>query len=58
MAITTPLIIKMSSKDDFVFSKSALMSTKAGKEILKQALLRERGYKQYNKYKLKYENEF
>ena len=34
------------------------MSTKAGKEILKQAILRERGYKQYNKYKLKYETEF
>lgn len=48
----------MSSKDDFVFSKSALMSTKAGKDILKQVLLRERGYKQYNKYKLKYEIEF
>jgi len=48
----------MSSKDDFVFSKSALMSTKAGKDILKQALLREKGYKQYNKYKLKYEMEF
>jgi len=48
----------MSSKDDFVFSKGALMSTKAGKEILKQALLRERGYKQYNKYKLKYETDF
>jgi hypothetical protein len=48
----------MSSKDDFVFSKSALMSTKAGKEILKQVLLRERGYKQYNKYKLKYEMEY
>jgi hypothetical protein len=48
----------MSSKDDFVFSKGALMSTKAGKEILKQAILRERGYKQYNKYKLKYETEF
>src|SRR5688572_33277244 len=48
----------MSSKDDFIFSKGALMSTKAGKEILKQAILRERGYKQYNKYKLKYETEF
>jgi hypothetical protein len=48
----------MSSKDDFVFSKSALMSNKAGKEILKQVLLRERGYKQYNKYKLKYEMEY
>ena len=48
----------MSSKDDFVFSKSALMSTKAGKDILKQVLLRERGYKQYNKYKMKYEMEF
>src|SRR5918994_1843378 len=48
----------MSSKDDFIFSKGALMSTKAGKEILKQALLRERGYKQYTKYKHKYESEF
>ncbi|MDW3605119.1 MAG: hypothetical protein QOK67_08770, partial [Nitrososphaeraceae archaeon] len=34
------------------------MSTKAGKEILKQAILREKGYKQYTKYKLKYESEF
>src|SRR5215210_7911180 len=48
----------MSSKDDFIFSKGALMSTKAGKEILKQAILREKGYKQYTKYKLKYESEF
>ena len=48
----------MSSKDDYIFSKSALMSTKAGKEILKQAILREKGYKQYHKYKLQYENEF
>src|ERR687897_832905 len=48
----------MSSKDDFIFSKGALMSTKAGKEILKQAILRERGYKQYTKYKHKYESEF
>src|ERR671910_2046629 len=48
----------MRSKDDFIFSKGALMSTKAGKEILKQAILRERGYKQYTKYKHKYESEF
>ncbi|MGD1835719.1 MAG: hypothetical protein ACPKPY_02410 [Nitrososphaeraceae archaeon] len=48
----------MSSKDTFVFSKGALMSTRAGKDILKQVLLRERGYKQYNKYKVKYELEF
>lgn len=48
----------MSSKDEFVFSKTALMSTRAGKDILKQALLRERGYKQYSKYKAKYELEF
>ena len=34
------------------------MSTRAGKDILKQVLLRERGYKQYNKYKVKYELEF
>ncbi len=48
----------MSSKDEFVYSKTALMSTRAGKDILKQALLRDKGYKQYNKYKAKYELEF
>lgn len=48
----------MSSKDEFVYSKAALMSTRAGKDILKQALLRDKGYKQYNKYKAKYELEF
>ena len=40
----------MSSKDDFLFRKSALMGTKSGKEILKQGILREKGYKQFYKY--------
>jgi hypothetical protein len=40
----------MSSKDEFLFKKSALISTKAGKEILKQGILREKGYKQFYKY--------
>jgi hypothetical protein len=48
----------MSGKDEYIFTKAALMSTKAGKEILKQILLRENGYKQFTKYKQKYEEEF
>ena len=48
----------MSSKDDSVFSKEALMGTQAGKEILKQGLLRSKGFKQFNQYKEKTENEF
>ncbi|MDQ3838291.1 MAG: hypothetical protein M3297_03370 [Thermoproteota archaeon] len=40
----------MSSKDEFLFKKSALMGTKSGKEILKQGILREKGYKQFHKY--------
>ena len=48
----------MSSKDEYVFSKSALMGTRSGKDILKQVLLRDKSYKQYNKYKVKYELEF
>lgn len=48
----------MSGKDESVFSKEALMRTKAGKEILKQGLLRSKGYKQFNEYKEKSENEF
>ena len=49
---------EMSSKDESVFSKEALMATQAGKEIMKQALLRGKGYKQFNQYKEKTENEF
>lgn len=48
----------MSSKDQSVFSKEALMGTKAGKEILKQGLLRSKGYRQFNEYKEKTEKEF
>ncbi|MFY9794438.1 MAG: hypothetical protein WCC17_09580 [Candidatus Nitrosopolaris sp.] len=40
----------MSSKDEFIFKKSALMSTKSGKDILKHIILRETGYKQFHKY--------
>jgi hypothetical protein len=50
--------IYMSGKDEYIFTKAALMSTKSGKEILKQILLRGNGYKQFNKYKQKYEEEF
>ena len=48
----------MSGKDKYIFTKAALMSTKCGKEILKQVLLRKDGYKQFTKYKKKYEYEF
>jgi hypothetical protein len=48
----------MSSKDEFLFKKSALMSTKSGKEILKQAILREKGYKQFYKYNTNVEEKF
>jgi hypothetical protein len=48
----------MSSKDEFLFKKSALMSTKSGKEILKQSILREKGYKQFYKYNSNTEDRF
>ena len=48
----------MSTKDDVTFSKVALMKTNSGKLILKQVLLQEKGYKQYNKYKAYSEKEF
>ena len=48
----------MSTKDDVTFSKVALMKTNSGKIILKQVLLQEKGYKQYNKYKAYSEKEF
>jgi hypothetical protein len=50
--------IYMSGKDEHIFTKAALMSTRSGKEILKRILLRENGYKQFTKYKQKYEKEF
>jgi hypothetical protein len=48
----------MSGKDEHIFTKAALVSTRSGKEILKRVLLRENGYKQFAKYKQKYEKEF
>ena len=48
----------MSGKDEYIFTKAALMSTKSGKEILKKILLRENGYKQFSKYNKKYKDEF
>lgn len=48
----------MSGKDESIFSKESLMNTQAGKEMMKQGLLRSKGYKQFNKYKEKSEQEF
>ena len=48
----------MSTKEGSVFTKSALMSTGSGKAILKQIFLRQNGFKQFNKYKQKTEQEF
>jgi len=48
----------MSSKDEFIFKKSALMSTKSGKDILKHIILRETGYKQFHKYSENNEEQF
>ncbi len=48
----------MSGKDEHIFTKAALLSTRSGKEILKRILLRENGYKQFTKYKQKHEKEF
>jgi hypothetical protein len=48
----------MSSKDAFLFKRSTLMSTKSGKEIIKQVILREKGYKQFSKYNNKKEEDF
>ncbi|MGQ0792037.1 MAG: hypothetical protein ACT4NJ_07455 [Nitrosopumilaceae archaeon] len=48
----------MSSKDQSVVSKDALMSTKSGKQIIKQGLFKSQGFKLFNKYKEEAENEF
>jgi hypothetical protein len=48
----------MSGKDESIFSKEALMGTQAGKDILKQGLLRSKGYKQFDQYREKTEREF
>ena len=48
----------MSGKDQSVISKEALMSTKPGKQIMKQALFKSKGYKLFTKYKEETEAEF
>jgi len=50
--------LDMSGKDESIFSKETLMSTQAGKDIMKQGLLRSKGYRQFNQYKEKTEQEF
>jgi hypothetical protein len=48
----------VSGKDQSVVSKEALMSTKPGKQIIKQGLFKSKGYKLFKKYKEEAENEF
>ncbi|MFB5629871.1 MAG: hypothetical protein ACE5RR_08050, partial [Nitrosarchaeum sp.] len=48
----------MSGKDQSVVSKESLMSTKPGKQIMKQGLFKSKGYKLFTKYKEETENEF
>ena len=48
----------MSGKDESIFSMEALRSTQAGKGIMKQGLLRSKGYRQFNQYKERTEQEF
>lgn len=48
----------MSGKDLSVVSKEALMSTKPGKQIIKQGLFKSKGFKLFNKYKEEAEQEF
>jgi hypothetical protein len=48
----------MSSKDENIFAKETLMTTEAGKEILKQGMFHSKGYKQFQHYREKSETEF
>jgi len=48
----------VSGKDESVVSKEALMSTKPGKQIMKQGLFKSKGYKLFNKYKEETETQF
>ena len=48
----------VSSKDESIFSKEALLSTKPGKDIVKQALFKSKGYRLFDKYKKEAEDEF
>jgi hypothetical protein len=49
---------EMSSKDELTFSKEALIKTNAGKSIIKEGMMQSKGYKQFNHYKEKTEQEF
>ena len=48
----------MSGKDELIFSKEALLRTHTGKDIIKERMLQSKGYKQFNHYKEKTEQEF
>ncbi len=48
----------MSSKDQSVVSKEALVSTKAGKKVLKQGLFKSKGFRLFSQYKEEAESEF
>ena len=48
----------VSGKDESVFSKSALMGTKPGKQIIKQGLFKSQGFKLFNHYKEEAEDAF
>ena len=48
----------MSSKDQSVVSKEALMSTRPGKQIIKQGLFKSKGFKLFNQYKEETEKAF
>jgi len=48
----------VSGKDESIFSKSALMGTKPGKQIIKQGLFKSKGFKQFNHYKEEAEKHF
>lgn len=48
----------MIGKDHSVNSKEALLTTKPGKKIIKQALFKSKSFKLFNKYKDEYDEEF
>jgi len=48
----------VSGKDQSVVSKEALMSTKSGKQIIKQGLFKSKGFRLFNQYKEEAEAEF
>ncbi len=48
----------MSGKDQSVISKESLMTTKPGKQILKQGLFKSKGFKLFNKYKAETDSAF